>query len=922
MLNHRIVLSSLLTLSLPLLPLSSVAASAPDAAIDIPFKKFVLTNGLTLIVHEDHKAPIVAVNLWYHVGSKNEKPGKTGFAHLFEHLMFTGSDHFKGGGDQSAFFGAMERIGATDLNGTTSNDRTDFFENVPKNALDVALWIESDRMGHLLGSIDQARLDTQRGVVQNEKRQSENEPYGVTEELIVKGTAPVGHPYSWTVIGSMADLNAASLDDVKSWFTNYYGAANTVLVLAGDIDADTALKKTEQYFGEIPAGPPVARYQTWVPQVSGTRREVVADRVPHARLYKVWNTPPYGEADTDYLDLAGDVLASGKSSRLYKRLVYDEQIATDVSAAVGPNEISGQFMITATARPGVDLARLEKAVDEELARFLARGPTAAELKRSKAGKLAAFVRGVERIGGFGGKSDVLAMNQTYRGDPGFYRTPLKHTREATTRDVQRAAQQWLTADVYILEVHPFAKYETTSSTVDRSKPPTPGADPAVKFPAFQRATLSNGLKLVLAERHSIPLVEFNLQIDAGYATDQFAIPATAKLTMQMLDEGTARRTSLQISDELASLGANLGAGSSLDSSSVSLSTLTATLDRALDIYADVILNPAFPQADFQRMQKQLLAGIAQEKSEPFGIALRVFPKLLYGSGHAYGNPLRGTGTEASVAKLTPADLHKFHDTWFKPGNATLVIVGDTTLKEITPKLEKLFAAWKPGGVPAKNLATVEQRKKPSVYLIDRPGAIQSVILAGHVGLPKSDPDSIAVEIMNTVLGGAFTSRVNLNLREDKHWTYGAGTFPLAARGQGPFVAYAPVQTDKTKESMIEMDKEMRGVRGARPITGEELSTAQKNQTLSLPGQWETISAVGGSLGEIVTFGLPEDYFTTYPDKVRALTVDNVTKAAQKAVHPDGLVWVVVGDRAKIEAPVRELGWGEIQLLDGDGNVVK
>lgn len=898
------------------------ADNALDAKIEIPFKKFVLTNGLTLIVHEDHKAPIVAVNLWYHVGSKNEKPGKTGFAHLFEHLMFTGSENFKGGGDQRAFFEAMEKIGATDLNGTTSNDRTDFFENVPKNALDLALWIESDRMGHLLGSVDQAKLDTQRGVVQNEKRQGENEPYGVTEELIVKGTAPVGHPYSWTVIGSMEDLNAASLEDVKGWFTNYYGAANTVLVLAGDIDAETALKKVEHYFGEIPAGPPVARYQTWIPEIAGTRREIVSDRVPQARLYKVWNIPPYGEANNVYLDLVSDVLVSGKSSRLYKRLVYDDQIATDVSAYVSPNEISGQFAIVATARPGEDLAKIEQAVDEEVARFLAKGPTAAELDRAKAGKIAGFVRGIERIGGFGGKSDVLAMNETYRGDPGFYKKPLKFTRAATAKDLQSAAKQWLTDNVYILEVHPYPEFETAASTVDRSKLPTPDADPEAKFPAFQRAQLSNGLKIVLAERHSLPLVQFNLLLDAGYAADQFTIPGTAKLTMQMLDEGTTRRTSLQISDELAALGANLNAGSSLDSSSVSLSTLTSTMDKALNIYADVILNPAFPKDDFTRMQKQMLAGIQQEKREPFGMALRVFPKLLYGSGHAYGNPLRGSGTEASVAKLTPADLSKFHETWFKPNNATLVIVGDTTLKDITPKLEKLFANWKSGSVPTKNLAKVSSQKKPAVYLIDRPGALQSVILAGHVGLPKSDPDDIAVETMNTILGGTFTSRVNMNLREDKHWSYGAGTFQLAAKGQGPFVAYAPVQTDKTKESMVEMDKELRGILGPRPVNGEELATAQKNQTLSLPGQWETIGAVSGSLGEIVTFGLPENYFTTYPEKVRALTVSDMTTAAQKAVHPDQLAWVVVGDRSKIEKSVRELGWGEVQLLDADGNPVK
>jgi zinc protease len=901
---------------------AGAAESVSNVKIEIPYQRFVLTNGLTVIVHEDHKAPIVAVNVWYHVGSKNEKLGKTGFAHLFEHLMFTGSENFKGSGDQRAFFEAMERIGATDLNGTTSPDRTDYFENVPKNAVDVALWLESDRMGHLLGAIDQTKLDTQRGVVQNEKRQGENEPYGVTEELITKGTAPFGHPYSWTVIGSMEDLNAASLEDVRTWFKTYYGPANTVVVLAGDINADAALRKVEHYFGNIPAGPPVARYEKWVPQVPGKRRQKVSDRVPQARLYMVWNVPAYGEAEEVFLGFVADALATGKTSRLYKRLVYDEQIATDVTAYIDDREISSQFVIMATARPGEDLARIEKDIDEELARFLTKGPTPQELERVRARKIAGFVRGIERIGGFGGKSDILAMNQTFRGDPDFYQTILKYYRSATPRDLQSAAKKWLTDDVYLLEVHPFPAYETSAGTVDRSKLPTPGAPPEVKFPALQRKQLSNGLKLVLAERHAIPVVRFTLQVDAGYAADQFATPGTARLAMDMIDEGTARRTALQISDQLATLGATLGAGSDLDSSSVTMSALTVTLDSALDLYADVILNPAFPEADFRRLQKQLLAEIQQEKVEPSGIALRVFPALLYGRGHAYGNPATGSGTEASVSKLTRAEVQKFHQTWFKPNNATLIIVGDITLPEITPKLERLLGAWKPGDVPAKNLATVPQQSKAAVYLIDRPDSQQSLILVGNVAPPKANPAEIAIETMNTVLGGAFSSRVNLNLREDKHWCYGAGTFLWPARGQRPFIAYAPVQTDKTKESLVELDKELRGIVGLRPVTEAELSKAQDNQTLQLPGSWETIGAVGGSIGEIVRFGLPDDYFTTYPAKVRALSVDSLAKAAAEVVHPDHLVWVVVGDRSKIESAIRELKWGDIQLLDADGKLLK
>ncbi len=915
---RKIILSLVALCAMSLTP----AFAVPDVQIDIPYKKFVLTNGLTLLVHEDHKAPIVAVNTWYHVGSKNEKPGKTGFAHLFEHMLFTGSENMKGGGDQKAFFAAMEKIGATDLNGTTSEDRTDFFENVPRNALDIALWMESDRMGHFLGAVTQPKLDEQRGVVQNEKRQGENQPYGVTRELITKGTAPVGHPYSWTVIGSMEDLNAASLEDVQNWFKTYYGPANAVLVLAGDIDPETALKKVEHYYGSIPSGPPVAKYQEWIPKIPGERRQIVSDRVPQARLYKIWNVPRYGEKDNVNLDLAGDLLASGKTSPLYKRLVYDEQICTDVSAGVDTGEISSLFEIIATAKPGGDLAKIERAIDEEVAKFLAKGPTQKELDRTKAGDLASFVRGAERIGGFGGKSDVLAMNETYRGSADFYKTNLQYYRDATTDDVKKAARRWLTDDLYILEVHPFPTYATNATVVDRANLPTPDAPPQVKFPALQRATLANGLKIILAERHATPLLSFNLLIDAGYAADQFSSPGNAKLAMSMLDEGTKHRTSLQISDELGSLGASLGTGSDLDSSSVSLSTLTATLDPALDIYADVILNPIFPEADFARVQKQTIAAIRQEKNTPLSMALRVFPNLLYGNNHAYGNPLTGSGTESAIQKMTTADMKKFHDTWFKPNNATLVIVGDTTLAAIQPKLEKLFSAWTGGEVPKKNISAVEHPKKSTIYLMDRPDSFQSIIFAGEVAPPKSSPDEIAMRLMNHVLGGTFTSRLNMNLREEKHWSYGARTYLMSARGQRPFLAYAPVQTDKTSESMIEMDKELRGILGKRPVTEEEVKQAQDNQTLKLPGSWETIGAVSGSLAEMVNFGLPDDYFVTFPDKVRALTVNNIVQAADEIVHPDQMVWVVVGDLKKIEPGIRKLGWGDIQLLNADGQPVK
>jgi zinc protease len=885
--------------------------------IDIPHKKFVLDNGLTLIVHEDHKAPIVAVNVWYHVGSKNEKPGKTGFAHLFEHLMFNGSEHFN-----DDYFIPLEKVGSTDMNGTTNEDRTNYFQNVPSSAVDLVLFMESDRMGHLLGAIDQAKLDEQRGVVQNEKRQGENQPYGKSYELLTVNTFPAGHPYSWTVIGSMEDLNAASLEDVQQWFRDYYGAANAVICIAGDIDPETARQKVEKYFGDIPSGPPVTRQQKWIAKRTGVHRQSTQDRVPQSRIYMVWNVPEYGAPDNTYLDLATDVLGSGKNSRLYKRLVYEEQIATDVAAFIDPREIAGQVQIRATAQPGGDLIKIEEAIQEELTKFLNEGPTAEEMERAKTQHRARFLRGIERIGGFGGKSDILIQGEVFMGRADYYKTNLDRVAKAKVEDIHRVSKEWLSDGVYILEVHPFPGYKNRKEGVDRTKLPEVTSFPKLDLPAVHRATLSNGLKVVLAERHEIPVVDFSLVVDAGYAADQFASPGTASLTMDMIDEGTQSRSALKISEELDRLGATLQAGSNLDSSGLSLSALKENLESSLDIFADVILNPTFPQTDFARLQKQRLARIGQEKAQPIGIALRLLPQLVFGKTHAYGNPLTGSGTADSVSKLTREDLAKFHRAWFQPGNATLVIAGDTTLAEITPKLEAKLGAWKNHEAPPrKNLAEVPFPQKRVVYLVDRPDAMQSVIIAGLPAPPTNNPNEIAIEAMNTILGGAFTSRINMNLREDKHWSYGARSMMYDAKGQRMFFAYAPVQSDKTKESMVELDKELRGILGGNPPAPEELDKAQKNLTLQLPGRFETKRALEGALQDIVVFGLPEDYFETYADKVNALALEKVAAAAKQIVRPDQMVWIVVGDQAKIQKGIDELGFGEIHRMSTDGEIL-
>ena len=896
------------------------AAAATSAKIPIPditYTKFVLDNGLTVLVHEDHKAPIVAVNTWYHVGSKNEKLGKTGFAHLFEHLMFSGSDNFN-----FTYINAMERIGATNLNGTTNNDRTNYFENVPTSMLDYVLFAESDRMGHLLGVLDQKKLDLQRGVVQNEKRQGENQPYGVTQQLLTENTYPSGHPYSWTVIGSMKDLDAASMSDVQEWFKTYYGPNNVTLVIAGDITPEVARQKVEKYYGEIPPGPPIAKHEAWVAKRTGSHRDSVQDRVPQARLYRVWNVPQAFAPDAASLELAAEILGQGKTSRFYKRLVYKDQTATNASANLRDNEIAGQFYVILTAKPGVELKTVETTANEELQNFLKNGPTEGELQLAKTQVFGQYARIMERIGGFGGKSDILARCQTFTGNPDCYKDYLKEIRAATPATVKKAADEWLSDGDYILEVHPYPTTLKADARTDRSKEPALGSAMSLKLPSMQKGTLSNGLKVVVAERHAAPVVNFSLIVKSGYAADPADAPGTCSFAQRMLEEGTPTRDSLKIGEELESLSAEFNASANLDYATVDLNALKVNMDQALDIYADLILHPAFPEKEFVRLQKDRLAAIQREKVTPNSMATRVMPALLYSKGHPYAGSFTGTGTEASVSKMTREDLVKFHDSVFKPNNATLLIVGDTSLAEITPKLERLFSGWKPGDVAPRTIPEVPQPEKDVVYLIDRPGSGQSLIIAAQLAPPPNNPDDISLALVNDIFGGNFSSRINMNLREDKHWSYGVRSVLQPAVGQRAFLSISPVQTDKTKEALTELVKEYKGIVGNKPITDAELKDEQDNATLGLPGSFESVQQLSGAYSRILQYKLPEDYFNTYTEKAMAVTPANANQVAEKYIQPSHLIWMVVGDLSKVEAGIVELNLGEVHKIDADGNPAK
>ncbi len=914
-------LSLLLLLAL-LGPNAVQAGAAPVDLPDIAFERFVLDNGLTVVVHEDRKAPIVAVNLWYHVGSKDEPVGQTGFAHLFEHLMFNGSENHPG-----EYFGPFEAVGATDMNGTTSLDRTNYFQTVPTTALELALWMESDRMGHLLPAIDQAKLDEQRGVVKNEKREGDNRPYGQVWSRLLAASFPQGHPYHHDTIGSMADLDAATVEDVGHWFEAWYGAANATLVLAGDIDAATARPLVERHFGWIAAGPPRQRRERWIAARSEATREVLQDRVPQVRWMRSWNVPPLGDADAEALDLAADVLGSGKTSQLYQRLVYRDQLADRVSVSHSSFELAGLFSISVDVKAGVDPARIEAIVVEELERFLADGPPADALERAKVGIRSRFVRGVERIGGFGGKADVLAAGQVYQDDPGALRASVQRTLAIDGETVRAAARRWLTAGDHTLLVVPFAaRAGGLADPLDRSTGvPVVNEFPQVSFPAIETARLSNGIEVYFARRTAVPVIHMSALFDGGSAADtHLGLPlGTASFSMAMIDEGAAERDALEIATELERLGASLGSSASLDHASVTLSSLSDRFDAGLELFADVIRRPTFSEEEIERLRSRWIASIAQEQAQPTGLALRLLPPLLYGSDHPYAIPFTGSGQVESIVRLQRSDLIAWQQAQLRPEGMRLLLVGDGELAQLLPKLEAAFGDWSARGDRPEPvmLAAASTRPASRLHLIDRPGAPQSLLLAGRLLPATGSADETAIDAAVKVLGGMFSSRLNMNLREDKHWSYGSYAFASNARGPRPLMLYAQVETPRSGDSLVEMQRELAQIVGEFPPTEDELRKIVDNEVRGLPASFETAGAVGGALQGMLRYDRPLDWVATTTQRLQALTLTEVSAAARSYMQPEEFIWLVVGDRSQIESQLRELGWGEVVLLDEEGRLI-
>ncbi len=932
---------AILTFSL-LTACSSKTPRSEVGAGNIPrleFERFRLGNGLEVIISEDHRLPLAAVNLWYHVGPANERPGRTGFAHLFEHMMFQGSRHV--GSDQH--FPLLEGAGATNINGSTDFDRTNYYETVPSNELELALWIESDRMGFLLDTLDQAQLSGQIDVVRNERRQSiEGTPYGIVEEELWHQLFPPDHPYHANVIGSHADIESASLEDVRQFFRDYYTPNNASLAIVGDVDARQVRALVERYFGSLPAGKEPPRPVPQPTTVTSEKRVQITDEVELPRVYMGWQTPRIFEAGDAEADLLAHILGGGKSSRLYRRLVYDMQIAQDVEVTQDSLGLGSVFMVSATAKPGVELAKIEAVIDDELAAIQKEGPADEELLRARNIIETRTLSSLETLGGGDGVADRLNLYNHYTHDPDFLRTDMERYQHATVASVRALAQQLTRNSRVIVEGIPGTKVladvprrqpvaakavaakrgvmgKAASSTEDwRERRPAAAPIGPLKLPAAQHFTLDNGLSVYLVEQHQLPLLSARLVVLHGSDANPQALPGLAAFTADMLDEGTAHRPALQLAADLDRIGASLRVGSSSDTISLNLGALRRNANVAFELLADVALHPAFDAKELERVRNIRLTDYKQAADEPEVLAARAFDRALYGAAHPYGYTEEGTA--ASLTAIQRQDLQRFWAAGFVPTRAALVVSGDITADELRALASQHFGAWQGSGAPLA-VPAVPPSGPRQVLLIDKPGAPQSILSIGQQGVPRASADYVPLEIMNNVLGGLFSSRINLNLREQHGYSYGVSSGFEYRRGPGPFSVDGSVRTDATAASVREVFREFDRIR-SQSATAAELSLAKDSWTRSLAANFETTAQSVASIAPLFVHGLPQDYYVKLPQSIESVSAADVQRVAMRYLDPAHMTVAVVGDRKRVAKGLTALQFGAIQLRDADGSPIR
>ena len=913
-------------LAISLLPSLHGSPASAETPPSIPYEKYRLANGLEVILSQDRTLPLVAVDIWYHVGAANEERGRTGFAHLFEHMMFTGSKHLARGVSEKL----LEGVGGTDANATTSFDRTNYFDTVPSNQLELALWTHADRMGYLLDSLDQTALSNQQDVVRNERRQSfENRPYGIVDEALYHALFPPGHPYRPAIIGSHLDIQAAGLADVRDFFKRYYRPNNATLTLVGDFDIAAAKRLVQKYFGSFRRGPEVPKPAVVTPALTSEKRLTVTDRIELERLDLAWLTPPKFKPGDAELAIAGYILAGGKSSRLFKKLVYELQVAQEVSAAQDPYALTSIFEIEAVARSGHTAAELQPLIDAELDRLAAEAPAAAEVESARNQIERALYQNLQKVGGMNGRADLLNMYNHYTSDPGYLPKDIERYARVTPADVQRVVRDHLRKDarLVVLAVRGDKKLDpdppapkiasnpgTESINADerwRNATPKAGPAPVPTLPAPSSFALANGLKVLYLQRPNLPIVSAQLVVDAGLAAGDPSLPGVSDFTAAMLEEGTTSRSSQQLSDELEHLGAGYAALTRRDTTSLEIDALARNFSDALALLADIAQHPTFPADEIERQRKSRLSTIAESREQARALADVALARALYGPAHPYGSS--AVGTEASVNRIGEADLRSLWQRYFRPDNAALIVVGAIDAASLKTLVEKQWGDWKPASAATANATAAKPMTATArVIIVDKPDSPQTELRIGRIGTVRTTPDFAALQVLNEAFGGAYTSRLNLDLREDKGYTYGVASRFNYGRMPAPFVIRTAVRSDVSAPAVKEVFSELKRVTAA-PLAEDELKRARGSLTQSLPGLFETNEATVGSFGDLFAYGLPLDYYRKLPAEFNAVRAPTLEALARRYLDPTGMVVIAVGDRKNLETTLQPLGLGPLEV---------
>jgi zinc protease len=871
------------------------------------FTKTTLANGLDVIVRREERLPVVAVNLWYHVGSKNEERRQRGFAHLFEHLMFEGSEHYPGD-----FFKPLQRLGGA-VNGSTSSDRTNYFVDIPSAHVEVALAMESDRMGHLIPALTDHKLRVQKDVVKNEYRQNyANRPYGMVWRLMAEALYPPDHPYSWLTIGLMEDVEAATREDVEAFFRRFYVPGNASLCLAGDIDEDRALGLAERYFGNIPGGAKAGRPWAPAPTLKESTSLRLHDRVELDRIYLAWPSATLFHNDDAPLTLLADVLSRGKSSRLYRKLVVEDELAQDVTAYQSGRELAGSFGVHATLRPGRSTEQARDLIDAEIATIAREGVSEEELERVKNGRLAGFFYALESVGGFGGVADRLNAYNTYLGDPSRITSDFERYNEVTPEAVRAAARTYVEGRPRVSLTVDGRKPAVLTAPLDRSVVPRSTEAATFRAPLPQVLTLRSGLPLWVLPRRELPVVAATLVLGGGAGVQVEGPPGVANLTSSMMDEGTTMRSSSRIAEEAERMGTSLSTSCGWDGSYVSFQCLSPYLDASLDLAVDVLRNPTFPEPEWSRIRGQTLAALRSERDSADSRAYRGLLLALFPEGHPYRLPI--DGDEASVSAASRDDLLSFHRRFHGPSRAAWVVAGDIDPERLAEALDRRLEGWEGSPTEPPALFRPEPLERPRILVLDRPGSVQAAVRAGHVGLHRLDPDFTDALVLNHILGGQFTSRLNTRLREEKGFTYGIRSHFDARLAAGPFSVSAALQADRLAEALEDLRREVLALRDDRPPTQAELDDARRSLIEGQARHFETPSALVSRYASLFVHGLPDDHHARFPERLSTVTVDSLRTVANRQIHPDYMVFVVVADAATVADSLKRLEWAEVTVV--------